>query len=149
MYRFDDPLSEEEAQNCGNRDEKPGEPENEAGDEDGGAPEVLGAAAQRVDFRPDAVDDGFDGGIEKFHQNEEQKREDEKKLLEPRDGEKERHGREHDREHRFFAEGGFVLPGGAEALKGIAEGVQKAAKARFSFERVGVLGFFVRHGAKD
>ena len=84
-----------------------------------------------------------------FHQNEEQKREDEKKLLEPRDGEKERHGRQHDREHRFFAEGGFVLPGGAEALKGIAEGVQKAAKARFSFERVGVLGFFVRHGAKD
>ena len=62
MYRFDDPLSEDEAQNCGNRDEKPSEPENEAGDEDGGAPEVLGAAAQRVDFRPDAVDDGLDGG---------------------------------------------------------------------------------------
>jgi hypothetical protein len=85
----------------------------------GGAAHVLGALGQVVPLGADAVDGGFDGGVEQLHDHHQDRAAREQRHFDPAAAQPEG-GRDHDdRQDGFLAER-RLAPAGAQALQGIS-----------------------------
>ena len=110
-------------------DENPGKGSCRQRNHDGGASHIFGPSHKRVNFRAKPIDSSLNCRIKNFRQEDEKDALNENKLFENRDGKEKCNRDENDGAKAFFAESGFILESGFEALPGVSGGIQEAAKA--------------------